>query len=72
MPETMKLLGTTKSRVTKDTNGENLPHLETTEAVLVHCNIVNNDHQQDSRILHMFLINPFVNYYITHSKALCF
>ena len=72
MPETMKLLGTTKSRVTKDTNGENLPHLETTEAVLVHCNIVNNDHQQDSRILHMFLINTFVNYYITHSKALCF
>ena len=27
MPETMKLLGSTKSRITKDKNGENVPHL---------------------------------------------
>ena len=29
----------------------NVPHLEITEAVLVHCNIVDNDYQQDSRVL---------------------
>ena len=27
-PETMKLLGSTKSEITKDENGENVPHLE--------------------------------------------
>ena len=43
-PETMKSLGSTKSKVTKDKNGENLPRLETIELVLVHCNIVNNDY----------------------------
>ena len=36
-PETMKLLGTTKNKITKDKNGENVPHLEITEVVLVHC-----------------------------------
>ena len=44
--ETMKLLGSTKNKITKDKNGENVPHLEITEVVLVHCNIVNNDYQQ--------------------------
>ena len=45
--ETMKLLGSTESKITKDRNGESVPHLEITEVVLVHCNIVNNDYQQD-------------------------
>ena len=49
--EAMKLLGSTKNKITKDKNGENVPHLEITEAVLVHRNIVNNDYQQDSRVL---------------------
>ena len=44
-PETMKLLGSTKSTITNNEDGENLPHLKITEAVLVHCNIVNNDYQ---------------------------
>ena len=44
-PETMKLLGNTENEITKDNNGENVPHLEITEVVLVHCNIVNNDYQ---------------------------
>ena len=44
-PETMKLLGSTKNKITKDKNGENVPHLEITEVVLVHCNIVNNGYQ---------------------------
>ena len=46
-PERMKLLGTTENKITKDKNGENLPHLEITEVVLVHWDIVNNDYQQD-------------------------
>ena len=37
-----------------------MPHLEITEVVLVHCNIVNNDYQQDSRVLYTFVPNkPF-------------
>ena len=47
----MKLLGSTKSKITKYENGENVPNLEITEVILVHCNIVNNDYQQDSRVL---------------------
>ena len=47
----MKLLGSTKSKITKGENGENVPHLEITEVVLVHCNIVNNDYQYDLRVL---------------------
>ena len=59
-PEKMKLLGSTKNKITKDKNSENVPHLEITEVVLVHCNIVNNDHQQDSGILCPFVPNkPF-------------
>ena len=45
---TMKLLGSTENKITKNKNGETVPHLEVTEVVLVHCNIVNNDYQQDS------------------------
>ena len=56
----MKLPGSTKNKITKDKNGENFPHLEITEVVLVHCNIVNNDYQQDSRVLYTFFPNkPF-------------
>ena len=59
-PETIKLLGSTENKITKDKNGENVPHLEITEVVLVHCNIVNNDYQQDSRVLYTFVPNkPF-------------
>ena len=56
-PATMKLLGSTKSKVTKDKNGKNLPHLEVVELVLVHCSLVNNDYQQDSRMLYTFVPN---------------
>ena len=55
--ETMKLLGSTKNKITKDKNGKNVPHLEITEVVLIHCNFVNNDYQQDSRVLHTFVPN---------------
>ena len=46
-PETRKLLGSTVSKINEDKNGENVPHLEVAKLVLVHCNIVNNDYQQD-------------------------
>ena len=52
MPETMKLLGSTKTKLTKDKNGENLPPSEINELLLVHCSTVNNDYQQDSRELY--------------------
>ena len=56
-PETMKLLGNTKNKITKDKNGENVPRLGIIEVVLVHCNIVNNDYQQGSRVLYTFVPN---------------
>ena len=46
----MKLLGSTERKITKNKNGENVSHLVIVELVLVHCNLVNNDYQQDSRI----------------------
>ena len=60
MPETMKLLGITKKKITEDKNGKKVPHLEIAEVVLVHCDVVNNDYQQDSRVLYTFVPNkPF-------------
>ena len=53
----MKLVGSTKSKITKDENGKNVPHLEITEVVLIHCNIVNNDYQRDSKVLYTFVPN---------------
>ena len=59
-PETMKLLGSTKNKITEDKNGENDPDLEITAVVLVHFNIANNDYQQDTRVLYTFAPNkPF-------------
>ena len=55
MPETMKILGSTKSKITENENGENVPRLEITEVVLIHFNIVNNDYKQDSRALYTFI-----------------
>ena len=54
----MKLLGSTENKVTKDKNGENVPHLEIPEVVLVHCDTGNNDCQQDSRVSYIFVPNP--------------
>ena len=57
IPETKLLLGSTKNNITKDENGENVPHLEITEVVQVYCNIVKNDYQEDSRVLYTFASN---------------
>ena len=53
----MKLFGSTIGKITKNKNGENVPRLEVVELVLVHCNLVNNDYQQDSRTLYAFKPN---------------
>ena len=55
----MKLLGSAKSKINKDRNGENGPHLEITEVILIHCNVVNHDYQQDLRLLYTFALNKF-------------
>ena len=57
MPKTMKWIRSTKSKRTEDENGENALHLEITETVLVHCNIVNNDYEHDSKVLYTFVPN---------------
>ena len=55
--ETMKLLGSTRSKITKNENVENVHYLDITEIVLIHCNIVNNSYQQNSRALYTFVPN---------------
>ena len=56
----MKLRGRTKSKITKDKNCESVPHLEITEVVLIQCKIVNNNQQQNSRVLDTLVPNkPF-------------
>ena len=56
-PDTLKFLGSNKSNINKNKNGENVPHLKITELVLIHCNIINNDYQHDSKVLHTFVPN---------------
>ena len=50
-PKAMKLLGSTKRKITKDKNGEKVPYLEITEVVLIYFNIVNNSYQENSRVV---------------------
>ena len=66
-PETMKLLGSAKKDVDKDKNGENVPKLESVEFVLVHCNLVNNNYQQASKVLFTFVLNRKFDQLITIS-----
>ena len=54
MPETMKLLGSTKSKINKSKNGENVLHLQITEIELIHCD---NNYKQDSRVLYTLIPN---------------
>ena len=61
MPQTMKLLGSIKNKITKDQNCDNKPHLKCTEVVLVHFIIININRIKRSYI-HLFLINCLVNY----------
>ena len=47
VPETMRLLRNTKSKIFKTENSENVSVLEIAEAVSVHCNVLNNVYQRD-------------------------
>ena len=49
----MKLLGSIQNKLTKAKNNDDLPHLGIKEVALVHCNIVNNDYQQDSTFIYI-------------------
>ena len=62
----MKLLGSTKKDVDKDKNRENVPKLESVEVVLVHCNLVNNNYQQASKVLFTFVPNKQFGQLIYH------
>ena len=55
--ETMKLLGSTKKDVDQDKDGEDVPKLESVEVVLVHCNLVNKNYEQASKVLFTFVPN---------------
>ena len=53
----MKLFRNSKSKITKNEYGEKVPRLEINEVVLIHCNVVNNSYQQNSRVLYTFFPN---------------
>ena len=55
--ETMQLLGSSKKEIDQNKNEEIVPKLETVEVVLVHCNLVNNNYQQASKVLFTFVPN---------------
>ena len=58
----MKLLGNTESKITQNKNGENVSHLQIIKLVLIHCHLVNNNYQQNSRILYTFVPDkPFMS-----------
>ena len=68
--ETMKLLGSAKQDVDKDKDREDVPKLESVEVVLIHCNLVNNSYQQESKILFTFVPNKQFRQLITISPHL--
>ena len=53
--ETMQLLGSSKKETDQDKDGELVPKIKNVDVVLIHCNVVNNTHQQKSRVLHSFV-----------------
>ena len=65
--ETMKLLGSTSNSIDKDKNSELVPKLESVDLALVHCNVVNNSYQQESKVLFTFAPNRKYGQLITVS-----
>ena len=61
----MQLLGSLKKVIDKNKDGEIVPRLETVEAVLVHCNLVNNNYQQASKVFFTFVPNKKFGQLIT-------
>ena len=64
MPETMKLFGSTKKFIDKTKNGEKIPSLEDVVAVLVKCNLVDNQYQQNSEVFYTFTPNKSYAYFL--------
>ena len=72
-PETMKLFGSTKSKITKNETDENDPNFEINEVVLAQCNIFNNNYQRNPRVLYTFVPNKsFGQLLVKHLKILYF
>ena len=69
-PEAKKLLGSTKSKTIKYKNCENVPYLEITEVVLIHCNVFNNRYQQNWRVLYTFVPNKSLGQLLDISKII--
>ena len=62
MLETIKLIGSTKSKITKNEDSENVPDLEISEVILVHRNVAINNYQQNSIVLYTYIpINLLFN-----------
>ena len=68
--ETMRLLGSSTNSIDKDKNSELVPKLETVDLVSVHCNLVNNNYQQASKVLFTFVPNKNHGQLITVSLHL--
>ena len=65
----MQLLGCSKKVIDKNKNGELVPRLETVEVVLVHCNLVNNNYQQASKVLFTFVPNKSTDSHLIHQQC---
>ena len=63
----MKLLGSTKKDIDSDKNSDNVPKLESTEVVLIHCNLVKNDYQHTSKVWFSFVPNKQFGQFINIS-----
>ena len=63
-PETMKSFGSIKKLIKKTKNGKNVRSLEVVEEVLVQCNLVDNQYQQNSEVLYTFMPNKSYTYLI--------
>ena len=55
MIETIKLIGSTKSKITKNEDSENVPDLEISEVILVHRNVAINNYEQNSIVLYTYV-----------------
>ena len=64
MPETMKLFGSTKKLLGKTENGEKVPSFDVVEVILVQYNVVDNQYQQKSEVLHTFTLNKSCAYFL--------
>ena len=67
----MMWLGSTKRKISKNENSNNKRNLEIAEVVLVHCNIVNNDFHQVSKVLYAFVVNKLFGLLLDISTANC-